>query len=60
MVTEMNMRLKGPVCKWGKLHIFVTSVTSRFCYESAGRGARRRAAGAYPAGAIASASCWGA
>lgn len=56
MVTKMNMRLKGPVCERRKLRNFVAPVALRFRHESAPLEPN----GAYPAGVIATASCWGA
>ncbi len=72
MVTEMNMRLKGPMCERGKLRIFVASGTSRIHFLCARRWADRHidawdtapldavSRNDYPAGVIASASCSGA
>jgi hypothetical protein len=34
MVTEMNMRLKGPMCERGKLRIFVASGASQIHHKS--------------------------
>lgn len=41
MVTKMNMRLKGQMCEWGNLCIFVTYVASGIRGESARRSSGR-------------------